>query len=220
MNIRESMRLYLVTDDTSRSSEDLARIVDAAIAGGVTAVQFRERSLESRSALDAWLRLRAVCDERAVPLLVNASCLAALTPLLEKAAPSLHWDGVHYGRQTAPSRFPRDVLTGYSAHEIVEAGAALARGVSFVTLSPVFQTPSKPGAAGRGTQFLREARQMLGGSILVALGGISPDNVRETIASGADAVAVIRAIMGARDPRSAAAALRDSIEQELARKGP
>jgi thiamine-phosphate pyrophosphorylase len=109
-------------------------------------------------------------------------------------------DAVHYGRDTwaLRSALAPHLPAGYSAHEIEEARVRLADGAAYVTLSPIFDTPSKRGLLPpRGTAWLREARKALGPhAILVALGGITAENAAEVLAAGANGVAVIRAIMG------------------------
>jgi len=190
------LRLCLITDDAGRPTGELAAIVEGALEGGVTAVQYREKSASAPVVADHLRVLSPICRRRGAPLILNASLLdAAVTAGCLGLV-----DGVHYGRETWPlrARLAPHLPAGYSAHEIEEAFERLAEGAAYVTLSPIFDTPSKRGILPpRGVAWLREARQTLGpDAIIVALGGITADNAAEVLRAGASGVAVIRALMG------------------------
>jgi thiamine-phosphate pyrophosphorylase len=190
------LRLCLITDDAGRPTGELAAIVEGALEGGVTAVQYREKSASASVVADQLRVLSPICRRRGAPLILNASLLdAALTAGCLGLV-----DGVHYGRETWPlrARLAPHLPAGYSAHEIEEARERLAEGAAYVTLSPIFDTPSKRGILPpRGVAWLREARRILGpDAIMVALGGITADNAAEVLRAGASGVAVIRALMG------------------------
>lgn len=206
------MRLYLITDDSGKSPEQIARCVSRAIDGGVTAVQFREKNCGPTLCERAYRLVSEVCLAAGVPLFLNAD-------LLGRFAMDCLPQGIHYSNRTLPvhpgssSRF-----SGYSAHAIDDAASAFRYGVNFCTISPVFHTPSKAGILDPvGTAMLAGARAALPSAIIVALGGITAENAQSCIAAGADGIAVIRSIMQAEDPAAAARTLRRAVENSLAR---
>ena len=201
-------RLYLITDDRGRSAGELDRIVGAAIKGGITAIQFREKNTAPSQNEKSYAAIVQRCKDAGVPLLLNAD-------LLNRFELSQRFDGVHYSNRTLPLH-PRTIslLAGFSAHAIDDARAALKHGISFYTLSPIFDTPTKFGILPPiGTAALQKARTSLPKAPMVALGGITLANAPECIRAGADGVAVVRAIMDASDPETAARALRSKIDE-------
>lgn len=127
-------------------------------------------------------------------------------------------DGVHLARDAVSVREARgwlgpDALIGYSAHAGEDARQAAAAGVSYVTLSPIYPTGSKPGAPGRGAGWLAQA--LAGLSIpALALGGLTPARTREVRRAGAWGVAAISALGGDPDPEAAAAAFVRAVAEE------
>ena len=241
-------RLILITDDAGRSAGQMRAIVSEAIAGGVTAVQLREKRANARQVACLLRKLGPVCREAGVPLLLNGSLVGRLVPPID--ADGIHF-GVgsiraesglakqHEGQYGIPLRLPpnfhfhraaesvlgvagqdRPLLVGYSAHSIEEARTVLGRGADYVTLSPVFETPGKAGLlAPVGTGLFSVARALLPRAVLVGLGGIDESNAGEVVRAGADGVAVIRAIMSSTDPRASARRLRAQIDAALADRG-
>jgi thiamine-phosphate pyrophosphorylase len=224
--IRECIRVVLVTDDLGRSAHDLAALVAEAVAGGVTCVQLRERSADARAALKMLRLLHPVCAAAGVPLLINGSMIQRLGgPLRNTEGAHLQAAGFPPEGPPFPERlrfwFPRGPLIGYSAHSLAEAAAAFAAAAHFVTLSPVFDTPSKRDIlAPCGPDIFGETRRTLGGRPVVALGGIDLQNAPAVIEAGADGVAVMRAVMEASDPRRAASELRQCVENSLRARNP
>jgi len=204
------MRLYLITDDAARSPDELAQIVGAAIDGGVTAAQFREKALGPTLALRAFEAVARGCHEKNVPLLLNAD-------LLGRVDYNGELSGVHYSDRTLPLHpSARNCLCGYSAHGLDDAVTAFSHNVDFCTLSPIFPTPSKEGILDPvGTDCIKRTRKKLPGKVLIALGGIEESNVAQCMSAGATGIALIRAIMAAKDPKAAAARLRTIVEKCL-----
>jgi thiamine-phosphate pyrophosphorylase len=108
------------------------------------------------------------------------------------------------------------VLVGYSAHEGAEAQRAAAEGASYVMLSPIYETESKPGAAARGCAWLRESTAGLGVPAF-ALGGVTAERVAELRAAGASGVAAAAALGAAPDPEAAAREFGRALADEGAR---
>ena len=199
--------LYLVTDRALARGRPLADVVRAAVAGGVTCVQLREKEASAREFVAAARELLALLRPLGVPLIVNDRIDVAL------AAGA---DGVHVGQQdlsVADARRlgPPGWIVGVSAESAADAAQAERDGADYVGASPVFATPTKtdhaPPLGLDGLRALRAATKLP----LVAIGGLHVGNARETIRAGADGLAVVSAIVAADDPRAAAAELRREI---------
>jgi thiamine-phosphate pyrophosphorylase len=210
MNASLALRLYLITDDAARSPVELADIIMKAIDGGVTAVQFREKNCGPTVCAQGFDAVSKVCAERGVPLFLNADLLGRIE--LPDSAIS-----VHYSNRTLPVHpCSRVQFAGYSAHGPEDAASAFSHRVDFCTLSPIFPTPSKAGILDPvGIDSIKAAREALPDDVLVALGGVNESNAGDCIAAGASGVAVIRAIMTAKDPARAARKLRQIVENCL-----
>lgn len=199
--------LYLVTDRALARGRDLAELVRAAVAGGVTCVQVREKDCSSRDFLDVARRVQAVLRGTGVPLLINDRLDIAL---------AVGADGVHLGQQDltladARRLGPASWIVGISAETVEDARRADAEGADYIGVSPVFATPTKTDtAAPLGLDGLRRMRAVTR-LPLVAIGGIHLGNARAVVQAGADGLAVVSAIVSADDPRAAASALRAAM---------
>lgn len=210
------LRLYLVTDRDLALGRSLADVVDRAVRGGVTAIQVREKSLGGRAFLDEITTLRRLLAGSAVPLFVNDRVDLAL------AAGA---DGVHVGQEDLPAAQARrlvgtKLLLGVSVATEDEARRAITDGADYVSVSPVFLTPTKPDAESAvGLAGVERIRRAVPAAPLLAIGGIDSGNARSVVTAGADGVSVVSAIMAATDPEAAAAALRLEVEAGLAERG-
>jgi thiamine-phosphate pyrophosphorylase len=198
--IERLFRPVLITDARGDAGR-IETIVAAAVDGGVRAVQVREPLLGARA-------LGALCERLRARL--PAGGMVLVNDRVDVAAVGFA-DGVHLGgRSLAPEDARRvlgpQALIGFSAHDADELAFAAQQGASYASLSPVFRTASKPGAAALGLEralVLARAAKLP----VVWLGGIDEARARELRARWSGAVAVRGAICGARDPRAAAAAL-------------
>lgn len=203
--MRKLLRTYLVLGSPNCRDHPL-RVLEAALDGGVTLVQFREKGPgaltgEPLRALAA--QLLAACRRRGVPFLVNDDVELAL---------AIHADGVHIGQEDEAAARVRarigDRILGVSAHTFAEAEAAVQHGADYLGIGPIYPTASKADAkAPQGPAILRELRDRGITLPLVGIGGITVETARDVIRSGADGVAVISAITLADDVRQAAAQL-------------
>jgi thiamine-phosphate pyrophosphorylase len=199
-------RLYFVTDVRPGLEELLA----AALAGGVDMVQLRDKTASDAELMRAAVVFRRVCDEHGALFWLNDR------PDLAVACAA---DGVHVGQDDlAPAAAARlagqGVLLGLSTHSSEQLDAALAAGeADQLSVGPVWETPTKEGRAAAGLDYVRYAAGVAGDRPWFAIGGIDLDNVREVIAAGASRIVVVRAIRDAPDPRAAAAALREALEE-------
>lgn len=199
--------LYLITDRHQTADRPLLEVVEAALSGGVRAVQLREKDLPPAELYDLAWEMRALTSRYDARLLINERIDIAL---------AVEADGVHLGVNsmpvTAARRIAPDLLIGYSSHGVGEAVAALAKGADFVTFGPVFPTPSKA-AYGEpvGLGELGRACQQTVGDLVFGLGGINRDNLKQVTATGCYRVALISGILAAPDPAAAAEAFRRGL---------
>jgi len=149
-----------------------------------------------------------------VPLLLNADLLTCTNDM--SLCPGLHCSSrtlaAVVARPKARLNLRGDMLLGYSAHTVEEARDAVLSGAQFVTIGPVFDTPSKQGVLSAcGVGVIAQTRLAVPDAAVVALGGLNESNAAQAMRAGADGIAVVRAIMNAPDPRAAAARLRDIV---------
>lgn len=191
--------LYAVTPDIADTAELTAK-VEAALVGGAALVQYRNKTADPELRLVQAGTLRALCQARGVPLVINDDV---------DVATALDADGLHLGKEDrmlseARARLGPEKLLGASCYDCLEnAVAAVRAGADYVAFGSFFASLVKPAAVRAPLTLLREARQRLGVPI-VAIGGITLDNASQLIAAGADAVAVISALFSAPDIRVAA----------------
>ena len=205
------LRLYLVTDPSCTGLPD---VVSAAVDGGVTCVQVRDKDAIPAARVSVVHRICVGVGGR-VPVIVDDDIAAA------RAA-----DGVHVGMHDIPPVAARAMLgpaaiIGWSINDPAQlADRTQLEACDYVAASPVWSTPTKLDA-GRpfGLDGVRELADLLAGALpLVAIGGIHAGNAGEVIEAGADGIAVVSAICGARDPGQAARALRSVVDRALARR--
>ena len=201
--------LYLVTDTALSAPRTVPDVVRAAVAGGATAVQVRDKTASRRELYGLTLAVREVLAGTGVALFVDDAVDVAL---LAGA------DGVHVGQDDLPPAEVRgligpDRLLGLSAGDDDELAVALALPpgtVDVVGIGPVWTTSTKPdagtGLGPEGVAALAE-RAAAGGLRSVAIGGI--DAARAGLVSGVDGICVVSAICAADDPAAAARALRE-----------
>jgi len=189
--------LYLITDRMQTAGRALSAVVAESLRGGLRAVQLREKDLAAGQLLELAVELRQLTREYGAKLLINDRIDVAL------AAGA---DGVHLGKAGLPVPEARRILgskrlIGYSAHSAEEALQAQLDGVDFVTLGPVYHTPSKAQyGEPLGLSALSEAVRLVTIPVF-ALGGVRPASVAEVLSGGAHGVALISAIMAAPNPR-------------------
>lgn len=206
----EHLRLHLVTDSALCGARDLLSVVEAAVSGGASCVQLREKTLETRAFLERARALKAMLAPLGVPLIVNDRLDVAL---------ACGADGVHVGQADMPPSVVRRLmpaaLIGLSIETLEQLHAGEREPVDYFGVSPVFATPTKHDAApALGLAGLR-AMRALTRRPLIAIGGIDAGNVAEVMAAGADGVAVVSALCAAPDPLEAARRLRAAMHQVL-----
>jgi thiamine-phosphate pyrophosphorylase len=202
--------LYLITDRKQTRGGSLTHAVEAALRGGVKAVQLREKDLSSRGLYEAALEMRSLTARHGARLFINDRIDIAL---------ATGADGVHLGGESMPVSAARKVLgkeklIGVSCHGRESALAAQEEGADFITFGPVFYTPSKARYGEPvGLAALQETAGLLSIPVF-ALGGIKKQNIAEVMARGACGIALISAIIAAEDPEREAAELLSVLCRE------
>jgi thiamine-phosphate pyrophosphorylase len=200
------LRLHLVTDSALCGPRGLEAVVEAAVRGGVTCVQLREKSLDTRAFVERARALKALLQGTGVPLLINDRLDVAL---------ACGADGVHVGQSDmCPAdvrRWMPQALLGLSIESPDQLAAAEHEPVDYYGVSPVFATATKPDAApALGLDGLRALRARTHRP-LVAIGGIQLSNAAEVVAAGADGLAVVSALCAAADPADVARRFRAAM---------
>ena len=196
---------YLIADRELLSAEALEPAVQAALAGGVRLVQYRDKGDDRERRLAEARRLVALCHEHAARLIINDD------PELARDAGA---DGVHLGRDDVSVAEARELLgpgalIGVSCYNQLErATAAQAAGADYIAFGSFHPSPTKPDAVRAPLGLLKRARELIHLPI-VAIGGITPDNAAPIALAGADAAAVISGVLAADDLTAAARELNN-----------
>ena len=194
------LSLYLVTDPALCAQRGLEATVMAAVRGGVSVVQLRDKHASDEEMIAQAIRLKALLDEYEVPMIINDRIEVALASGA---------DGLHIGQSDgdpveARRRLGEDALIGLSVQTLEQLKALDVERIDYLGLGPVHATPTKPDhAAPLGIEGLT---QLVRSSPLptVAIGGISLANAGEVMTSGTDGLAVVSALCSAEDPAAAA----------------
>ena len=200
----ENRKLYLCTGDRG----DLADFLAACIRGGVDIVQLRDKHLEAKPLLARARIARDVCRDHGVPFILNDRPDLAL---------EVEADGVHVGQDDAPPALARrilgpDAIVGLSTHAPHELDASNAEPVDYISAGPVEATPTKPGRAGVGLDYLRYAAANASKPFYVT-GGVTPETIPAMAAAGARHFVVVRYLTEASSPEAAARALQQAIAE-------
>ena len=203
MALPVDFNLYLITDRHQvPAGQTLLAVIEAALQGGVQAVQLREKDLSVAELVPLARELRVLTRQYGARLLINDKVDVAL---------AVGADGVHLGGHSQPADVVRrssgtGMLIGVSTHSSDEIQTACEQGADFVTFGPVYATPSK--AVYGAPQGLPALAEACNNSTLpvFALGGITSARTAAVLAAGAHGIALISAIIASSSPKSAAKA--------------
>jgi len=187
--------LYLVTDRGVLKGKDLFKILPDSIRAGLDMVQFRDKEAGDTDFLEAAAKIKDLVKEKQVLFIINDRIDIAL---------ALDADGVHLGREDVPIEVARKILgrkkiIGFSAHSLEEALIAAEKNVDYIAIGAIFPTPVKPDYETPGLEALKQAVKQIK-IPLVAIGGINESNIGDVAATGVKRIAVVRAILEAKDP--------------------
>ena len=198
-------RLYFVCEAMPRGEEPEA-LLHAALNGGADIVQLREKELGREEIERSAQTFRRLCDTYSALFVVNDD------PYL---AQSCDADGVHVGQDDIAAAKAREILgpeaiVGLSTHSEQQLAASAEQPVDYVSVGPVWETPTKAGRPGVGLGLVEHAASNAPHPFF-AIGGIDAANAAEVVAAGARRLGVVRAIRDAGDPAAVAAALRRAL---------
>ena len=205
---KKHMLLYAVTDRAWIGTQTLYQQVEAALKGGATCVQLREKELDEAAFLQEAKELCALCRRYGVPFIVNDNV---------DVAQACGADGVHVGQEDMKAgevrrRVGEDMILGVSVHTVEEARRAVRDGADYLGLGAVFPTSTKTDADQMSNETLRDICGAVEIPVL-AIGGLNRDNILRLSGSGVDGVALVSAIFGAEDIEAACRELCALSEQ-------
>lgn len=207
------LRLYLVTDPSLCPGPALGETVAAAVRGGVSFVQLRDKNADLRDRVDAARALQSILNGTGVPLVINDDLDAAIAADV---------DGVHIGQDdvsptVARHRLGPDKIIGLSCDTPEHVKAADASIVDYLGLGTVFPTATK--ADHKPTIGLSGLAEMarLAQIPTVAIGGLKVEHAGDILRAGCDGIAVVSAICGQADPERAARDLSRALDQAMKR---
>lgn len=191
---KEDMLLYAVTDRGWVGKQTLLEQVEAALKGGVTMVQLREKELDEEHFLEEAIAMQALCRKYRVPFLINDNVEIAL----KSGA-----DGVHVGQKDMEAGHVRallgkDKIIGVSARTVEQALAAQAAGADYLGVGAAFGTTTKKDANAISHETIKAICKAVQIPV-VAIGGISRENIQKLSGTGVDGVALVSAIFAADD---------------------
>lgn len=204
---KDTLLLYAVTDRHWLGEETLYQQVEKSLEGGVTFVQLREKDLDSETFLEEAKELKELCSKYNVPFVINDNVDIAV---------AMDADGVHVGQSDMEAGDVRaklgpDKIIGVSAGTVEQALLAQERGADYLGVGAVFPTGSKADAAELSHETVKAICEAVDIPV-IAIGGITIDNVKELAGTGICGIAVISAIYAQKDITAAAKQLKEATE--------
>lgn len=205
---KKHMLLYAVTDRAWTGERTLYQQVEAALKGGVTCVQLREKDMDDAAFLWEAREIRALCRQYEVPFIVNDNVDVAI---------ACGADGIHVGQEDMAAAEVRrlageGMILGVSVHTVEEALEAVQNGADYLGLGAVFPTSTKTDVDQMPNKTLRAICDAVDVPV-VAIGGINRDNIGKLSGSGVDGVALVSAIFSADDIEAVCRELRQMSER-------
>jgi thiamine-phosphate pyrophosphorylase len=192
-------RLHVLTDEALQGRFSHLELAEMAVAGGADTIQLRQKTGSTRELIDTAVQIQALCRKAGVTFIVNDRVDVAIAARV---------DGVHLGQDDFPISLARKILgenaiIGGSAGSLEEAQRCLSEGADYVGFGPVYETTSKDDAGpAAGLELLKQIAQTIPLPI-VAIGGITTDNMTSVMKAGVHGIAVISAVCCQKDPMEA-----------------
>lgn len=204
----EDLRLYAITDRHWLNGETLYQQVEKALKGGVTFLQLREKNLDEEDFMKEARKIKALCKKYKVPLIINDNV---------EIAREIDADGVHVGQSDMEAGDVRaklgpDKIIGVSAQTVEQAVLAEKHGADYLGVGAVFPTGSKDDADDVSYETLKAICEAVSIPV-IAIGGITQENVKELAGSGICGIAVISAIYAQQDIRKASEDLKKETQR-------
>ncbi|MBC8276083.1 MAG: thiamine phosphate synthase [Chloroflexi bacterium] len=207
--IKQLTGLYVVIDTQILGPKSEADAARKAIRGGAKVIQLRDKQHGKGELLTIAKKLKDLCHKSKALFIMNDYLDIAI---------AAEADGIHIGQDDLPlsavrKELPIDKVIGLSTNTLAQAQKAEAEGADYVAVGSVFPSPTKPSATVVGLEGLRQTRQTISIPV-VAIGGISKENIGEVMSYGADSAAVISAVLAQKDIESATRQLVKEIEKK------
>jgi len=206
--------LYIITDQKISHGKSHLEVAEAALAGGATVIQFRDKEMKDSEAVVACRGIYKLTKKKGVFFIVNDRV---------EIAKAVDAEGVHLGQEDMSFSSARKILgkekiIGISVETVEQALKAAEGGVDYLGVGPIYPTTTKPDAGSAlGISRLKEIKNSVNIPI-VAIGGINENNLEEVLRAGADGVAVISAVVSASNITQACRKLKNKIEYIKKRK--
>lgn len=207
-SIKKNLLLYAVTSADFKADIPLPVQCEAAAKGGITMLQVREKELSYDDFLDESVQIKKICRKYNIPLIINDNaCLAR----------SCDADGLHIGQSDISVKEAREIIgndkiLGVSAQTVAQAVCAESDGADYLGVGSVFQTSTKTDADSVSLDTLKQICSSVSIPV-VAIGGITKDNIYYLSGSGISGIAVVSAIFAAENTTSECIALKKEIER-------
>lgn len=201
-------KLYVIVDRKTCGERSAIYVVKEAIAGGADAIQLRDKNATAKELIKVARAIRRLTRKAKVLFIINDR------PDIAKAVDA---DGVHLGQDDSPIKVARSILgrnkiIGLSTHSLSQAKEAQKSGADYISVGPIFATPTKPEYKAVGLDLIKKVKRVIK-IPFVAIGGIDASNIGDVIKEGATRVAVVRAVCGADDIRRAAKYLKERLQK-------
>ena len=205
---KNAMLLYAVTDRAWIGKQSLYEQVESALKGGVTCVQLREKELNEEEFLNEAMEISALCKRYNVPFFINDNVEIAI---------KCQADGIHVGQEDMEAsqvrkRVGSDMIIGVSVHSVEEALEAVKNGADCLGVGAMFSTSTKTDVDVLPKETLRDICAAVDIPV-VAIGGISKNNLSQLSGTGVDGVALVSAIFAADDIENECRLLRKLSEE-------
>lgn len=202
----KDFNLYIIIDTDFSLSRNIFDIAIQAIKGGADVIQLRGKKLTAKELIETGRQIKEITHQRGVTFIINDRVDVAF---------ALGADGVHLGQGDIPIDVARRILgqnkfIGVSTHDLEQALDAQREGADYISIGPIFKTPTKPDCTPVGLKLLEEVK----GEIkipYVAIGGIDKENIGEIIKRGVKRIAVVRAVVSSPDIVVATKELKDML---------
>ena len=199
--------LYVILDRQFLAGRDELGMAGQVIEGGARVIQLRDKQSKKRELLLVAQKLRELCSQAGVLFIINDYLDLAM---------AVDADGLHIGQEDLPlpvvrKELPIDKIVGCSVTTTIQATKAQNEGADYIAVGSIFPTKTKREATVVGVDILKELKRIVS-TPLVAIGGINQNNVGEVVSAGADAVAVISAVLGEKDVRRAVQKLVEKMD--------
>ena len=207
--------LYIITDQRISHGKSHLEVAAAAISGGATVIQFRDKEIRNSEAIEVCHKIHKLTREKGIPFIVNDRV---------EVARAVDAEGVHLGQEDMSFSSARKILgkekiIGVSVETVGQALKAAKGGADYLGVGPIYPTATKVDAGeALGVARLREIKKAVNLPV-VAIGGINEENLEEVLKVGADGVAIISAVVGAPDITQACRKLKNKIEYIKKRLG-